>query len=106
MNHALMATRTVFMPTIGQTSSMRVEDDQEHAGDRVEHPEPEHARLQQGVDEQRTAAPSEDVEPVVSEPGHGGRLSPAVTTVGIVDQRTTISRMTFALDFSVEALPM
>ena len=56
-----------------------VEHDQDHARDRVEHAEAQHARLQQGVDEQGTPAPPEDVEPVVGEPGHGGRLLPAVT---------------------------
>ena len=84
MNHALMATSTVFMPDHRPDLEHRVEDDEDDAGDRVEHTQPQHARLEEGVDEEGAPAPSEDVEPVVERAKSRREPTPAVTACGIL----------------------
>ncbi len=62
-----------------------VEGHQDRAGEQVEGAEAQHPGLQERVDQQRAAAPSEDVEPVVAEPGHRRRL--AVRPGGAASER-------------------
>jgi len=47
-----------------------VEHDQDHARDQVQDPEAEHPGLQQGEDQQGTATPPQEVEPVPCQPRH------------------------------------
>ena len=53
-----------------------VEDREDQAGREVEDAQAQHPRLEQGVHEECTSAPAEDVEPVVIEPVHERRLLP------------------------------
>ena len=76
MNQMLMPLVARFMATIGHTPISALNSHQHQPGHQVEHPEPQHPRLQQRDDQQRRARPAEQVEPVVGEPGHGVRLLP------------------------------
>ena len=80
MNQTLIADSTTFMPTIGQTPIAALKTTRITQATQVEHAEAQHPRLQQREDQQGAAAPAEEVEPVVGEPGHGGGYWPAPAT--------------------------
>ena len=93
MNQTLIAASTAFMPTMGQTLIIALKTSRITQATRFS-VQLQHAGLEQREDQERAAAPAEDVEPVVSEPVHGRRLLAwrASPTSGRVTRDTSQSR--------------